>query len=313
MNLNHIKAFVKIADNKSFSRTAKELYLTQPTVSGSISYLENELGTQLFFRTTRGVELTEAGRRIYLYARQMLESADAIRSICSNGTYTAQSQQIVIAASSIPAQYLLPDILGELRRRHPDMQIRISETDSFGVANEIINHTADIGFCGSVLEHRMCEYIPFYSDELVIITPNDGRYQKKAAEKDIRWICREPMILREDGSGTRSEALKQLKKSGISLDDLNVAASISNSGTIIRSVKSGVGITIISRLAAQGEIERGEVLEFRLSEKGFVRPISMVYNSAVPLNEAARKLIHVVRELYLRKNKDVSAVRERGA
>lgn len=302
MNLNHIKAFVKIANNKSFSCTARELYLTQPTVSSSISCLENELGTRLFIRTPRGVELTEDGRKIYIYARQMLESADAIKAICSASTDVSQFQQVMIASSSIPTQYLLPDILGELRRRHPEVRIRISETDSRGVANEIINHTADIGLCGSALAHRMCKYIPFYSDELVIITPNDERYRNKAAEKSIKWICREPMILREDGSGTRSEALKQLKNSGINLEDLNVTASFYNSGAIIRSVKNGVGITIISRLAAQGEIERGEVLEFRLSEEGFVRPISIVYNSMVPLNEASKKLIHVVKELFL-KNK----------
>lgn len=300
MNLNHIEAFVKIANNKSFSRTAKELYLTQPTVSASISYLENELGTRLFIRTTRGVELTEDGKKIYLYARQMLESAEAIKSICKTGIYESQFQQVVIASSSIPAQYILPEILGEFRRRYPEVQIKINETDSFGVANEIINHTADIGFCGSNLEHKLCEYTPFYSDELVIITPNDERYQKKSSEKNILWICREPMILREDGSGTRSEALKMLKSAGISYEDLNVTASISNPGAIIQSVKNGVGITIISRLAAKGEIERGDVLEFPLSRGGFKRSISMVCNSMTPLNESTKKLIRVVKELYLK-------------
>jgi DNA-binding transcriptional LysR family regulator len=91
-----------------------------------------------------------------------------------------------------------------------------------------------------------------------------------------------------------------LKSAGISYEDLNVTASISNPGAIIQSVKNGVGITIISRLAAKGEIERGDVLEFPLSRGGFKRSISMVCNSMTPLNESTKKLMRVVKELYLK-------------
>ena len=81
MNLKQIEAFVKVANNRSFSQTAKELYLTQPTISAHISALEEELGVQLFVRTTKGVRVTEEGKKLYLYARQMTELEENIKTL----------------------------------------------------------------------------------------------------------------------------------------------------------------------------------------------------------------------------------------
>ncbi|MBF1017222.1 MAG: LysR family transcriptional regulator, partial [Lachnospiraceae bacterium] len=106
MNLKQIEAFVKVANNRSFSQTAKELYLTQPTISAHISALEEELGVQLFVRTTKGVRVTEEGKKLYLYARQMTELEENIKTLFQKrGEDEASSQQVVIAASTIPAQY----------------------------------------------------------------------------------------------------------------------------------------------------------------------------------------------------------------
>ena len=108
MNLKQIEAFVKVANNRSFSQTAKELYLTQPTISAHISALEEELGVQLFVRTTKGVRVTEEGKKLYLYARQMTELEENIKTLFQKrGEDEASSQQVVIAASTIPAQYLV--------------------------------------------------------------------------------------------------------------------------------------------------------------------------------------------------------------
>ena len=120
--------------------------------------------------------------------------------------------------------------------------------------------------------------------------------------------------MREEGSGTRKEAEKQLKKIGISLEDLKIVATIENPEAIKRSVKSGLGATIISRLAAADEIQAGEVLEFPFSQDGSGRNLNLVYNKNYQLSRSAERFVKIVKEVYglesheLKKEQDEKAV-----
>ena len=109
--------------------------------------------------------------------------------------------------------------------KYPEEQFRIIETDSSQVVEQIIKRSVDIGFTGTVLEKKHCKYIPFYRDELVVITPNTEKYRKiQEEEQDFRWLQNEALILREEGSGTRKEAAKQSRQLGIELDRLNTVS-----------------------------------------------------------------------------------------
>ena len=298
MNLKQLEAFVKIANNRSFSKTARELYLTQPTVSAYIGKLELELGVKLFARTTKEVQLTEAGKKIYLYAKQMIELEDRIVSTFS-GDRQDTVRQIVLSTSSIPGSYLLPGILAEYSRREPKMEFRINETDSRGAVQDVLEHHADIGFCGTAVRTKNIRYIPFYQDELVIITPNRERYKKYAENPgDLSWIRNETWLMRPDTSGTQSEAVKILAASGIQTEDLRVLARFSNTGAILLSVKEGSGIAIVSRLAADASIKAGDILAIPLKSEGAYRPIYMAVSTFYELSEASRKMIRFVREMY---------------
>lgn len=242
MNLKQLEAFVQVAESGSFSKAARELFLTQPTVSAHISSLEKELNTRLFVRNTKEVSLSESGRTLYDYARQMTALEKKIlQTFCREREKGHQC--INIAASTIPSQYLLPGILAKFSEKYPKEQFRIMEADSAKVVEQVVNHEVDLGFTGTVLEKKNCKYLPFYRDELIVITPNQSRFQKlleKSSTAD--WIGQEPIIMREEGSGTRKEAERQLRKSGIDVNGLNIVASIGNQETIKKSVSSGVEI-----------------------------------------------------------------------
>ena len=206
MNLKQLEAFVRVSERRSFSKAAKELFLTQPTVSAHISSLEKELDARLFVRNTKEVDLSEEGRKLYDYARQMVDLERKIEYVFHGGNKQEQ-QCITIAASTIPAQYLLPRILTKFNEKYPNEQFKISETDSAQVVEKVLNRTIDVGFTGTVLEKRHCAYIPFYKDELILITPNHEKYRRFKAEDVVAtWIVNEPLIMREEGSGTRKEA-----------------------------------------------------------------------------------------------------------
>lgn len=298
MNLKQLETFVRVSERRSFSKAAKELFLTQPTVSAHISSLEKELDARLFVRNTKEVDLSEEGKKLYDYAKQMVDLEHKIEDTF-HGDKENEQQCITIAASTIPAQYLLPQILARFNEKYPKEQFRISETDSAQVVEQVLNRTIDIGFTGTVLEKKHCVYIPFYEDELIIITPNNERYRKLCGDGIItNWIADEPLIMREEGSGTRKEAEKQLRKSGIDVSSLNVVASIENQEAIKRSVENGMGVSIISRLAAQKDIENGLLLGFDLPAGDRVRNINIVYNKGIRLSGATERFIRTVREVY---------------
>lgn len=176
MNLRQLEAFIKVSDSKSFSKAAQELYLTQPTVSAHIQTLEKELKVRLFVRNTKTVKLSEDGKTLYQYARQMIELEQEIQSMFSKAA-EQKERCITIATSTIPAQYILPDILVKFRERFPKEQFRIVESDSSTVIEQVASHLVDIGFSGTVIEKANCKYIPFYQDDLVVIMPNTKEYQ----------------------------------------------------------------------------------------------------------------------------------------
>ena len=299
MNLKQLEAFVHVAEGGSFSKAAKELFLTQPTVSAHISSLEKELNVRLFIRNTKEVNLSDDGRELYKYAKQMIDLQKKIEERFS-AKKEAGKHCISIAASSIPAQYLLPKVLLRFNEKFPDEQLRIIESDSSEVVTKVVDHMVDVGFTGTVLEKKHCKYLPFYKDELVIVTPATGKYLALQNEMtdDISWINQEAFIMREEGSGTRKEAEKQLQNAGIAVESLNVIASIGNQEAIKKAVRQGMGISVMSRLAAEDEIEAGKLLIFPIPGASEGRDINLVYNKNYELSRSAERFIRVVKEVY---------------
>lgn len=298
MNLKQLEAFVGVAETKSFSLTARRLFLTQPTVSAHISSLEKELNTCLFVRSTKGVALSDDGKELYAYAEQMLELERKIRERFGQSGRSAGGV-LRIAASTIPSQYLLPDIMVRFREAYPGEKLKVFETDSAGAAEMIASHKADVGFAGTRIEKGNCTYIPICRDELVIITPAFEKYREQDPEKAADLLRAEPVILREEGSGTRQEAKKILSRMGIDMAELNVAATVENQETIKRSVESGMGISILSDLAVRDAVRSGRLLSFPLSRRGGKRNIYLVIDKDYPALPGAEKFIRTVKGIYL--------------
>ena len=299
MNLKQLEAFVQVAEEGSFSKAAKELFLTQPTISAHIASLEKELNVRLFIRNTKEVSLSEDGKELYKYAKPMMDLERKIEERFGSGEDTAK-HCITIAASTVPAQYLLPEILKRYNEKYPKEQLKIVEMDSAQVVLRVIDHMVDVGLTGTTLEKKHCKYVPFYKDQRVVITPNTEKYRRLGEESagDISWICKESCIMREEGSGTRKEAEKQFARAGIDVGKLDVIASIENQETIKKSVTQGLGISVLSRLASKEEVEEGHMLAFPIPGADKGRDINLVYNKNYQLTRSAERFIRVVKEVY---------------
>ena len=305
MNLKQLEAFVQISDSGSFSKAAKDLFLTQPTISAHISTLEKELNTRLFVRNTKEVRLSESGKILYDYAKQMTFLQKKIEDTFAVREERAQ-QCLTIAASTIPAQYLLPGILAKFNEKYPNQQFKVLESDSAKVVEQVVNNTVDIGFTGTVIDKRLCKYIPFYQDELVVITPNSEKYRTLQKQNtNATWVLEEALIMREAGSGTRKEAEKQLRRIGVNPTRLNVIASMESTEAIKRAVSNGMGISVISKLAVEEEIEKGSLLAIPVSVDDMRRDINVIYNRNLQLSRASERFVKVVKEMYKKKEPDI--------
>ena len=188
MNLKQLEAFVRVAETKNFSEAARQLYLTQPTVSAHISALEKELDICLFIRSTKEVKLSDAGRELYTYAEKMLAIEREIRE--HFGTSARKGKRILkIAASTIPSQYLLPDIMVRFCRKYPAEQLNVAETDSAGVVERIVSHQADIGFAGSESSiYVYAEGQEDYAVNFAQLTQRAGNFLvSRTEDPDFKW------------------------------------------------------------------------------------------------------------------------------
>lgn len=298
MKLKQMEVFVAVAECQSFSRAAELLYLSQPTVSAHIMSLEKELNTKLFTRNTKDVYLTEQGVRLYPCAREMVKLQKKIEGMFAE-EIAGEEKPLRIAASTVPSQYLLPDLLAVFKEKYPQQQFEIREDDSAGVLEAVEQHRADLGFTGTVPERKNIWCLPFYEDELTIILPDTEHYRKIIGQQSgLKWILSEPVIFREEGSGTRKEAEKQLRNAGIDPDRLHVVATVKSTEAIKKSVKNGIGITVISKLAARDEIESGAVLEYPLGKSRTTRKINLICENREQLPKSAERFIRTVKQIY---------------
>ena len=297
MNLKQLESFSYIIETNSFSEAAKKLFLTQPTISSHISLLEKELSTQLLIRTTKDVIPTDAGKKLYTYAKQMLQIQNTILE-----EFHVKSEDeknvITLGASSIPEQYILPEILPKYLKKNKN-EFKIGQGDSFEIINQVVNKEIEIGLVGTQIETSNCIFEPFYKDKLVVITPVNQKYlQMKEEGFHIKDLLKEPIIMREEGSGTRKEIKKFLNHMKINDGSLNIIATLNSTEAIKRSVANNMGISIISNLAVQDYIKEKRVLAFDLAEENIYRNLYIVRNKEMYMSKSSLKFIKFMREVF---------------
>lgn len=270
-NLKQLEAFAMVVECGSFTAAAEKLYLAQSTVSGHVAALEKDIGVPMIVRSgKRKIILTEEGRRVYAHAKAILQSCEQLSKELEERT----SQELVLAASTIPMGYLLPDLIAAFAFEMPQCRFTLRSGDSTRVHEQVLGGDAQIGFVGAVLNRKELSYDLLREDYLVLLTPDSEKY--RALQKDGHsgnTLLSEPLIFRESGSGTQQAVDKFLCENRIRTEDIHVVARVDNSDTILRAVSQGLGVAIVSQLAAN---MAQNVLCFPLDGKSTVRCLYMI-------------------------------------
>lgn len=292
INLKQLEAFVATAEFSSFTKAAEILYLTQSTVSSHISALEAALGVRLIQRSARQrVTLTKEGDQVYREAKDILDRCQSLQDLKNHD----RQDQLVIGASSVPGQCLMPEIMADYLSLHPGSHYVQLRGDSARIHQYLALGKANLGFVGIATNPREYHYHPVAEDRLVLITANKEPYQtlQRSGASGLE-LLQMPMILREENSGTRQEMERYLQNNNISPGDLNIIAQIDNPEAIRSSVSRGLGVSIMSVLAAREYLLSGRLLSFELGDQGAFRKIYLTWRKDALLTPAEQKFIDFV-------------------
>ncbi|MGQ9722558.1 MAG: selenium metabolism-associated LysR family transcriptional regulator [Candidatus Jordarchaeum sp.] len=250
MRVNFLKTFMEVISAGSFLEAAKRLRITQATVSNQIAALEEYFGAKLFMRTREGANLTEEGKILEKRARQILDLVNIAKKEIINSLNKLKGV-IKIAASTIPGEHILPIIAGKFKKAYPDIEIEIEIGDTGTSVKKLIEGHVDFAAIGSLMgAENLYETKVIAKERLVIITSLNHELSNKKAV-DLSEVLNYPFISREQSSGTKNEIDKIFNERNIPLDELKIVLELGSTESVITAVSEGIGVSIISSIAAE--------------------------------------------------------------
>ena len=273
MDTRQLAAFCAVVERRSFSQAAERLGVTQPAVSLQIRALEKRLGTQLLDRSGRRVEPTEAGLRLYRGAQRMLALENQLVSELAATAEGELAGDLVLGASTGPAAIVVPVLLGEFQRKHSDVRVFLTVSDTHTVIERVADRELELGIVGASRRHRGVRFEPFFSDQVILACPPGHPFAGRTVTLDE--LREETLILMQEGAGVRQIVEDALRRLGVRLRDLDVRLELGLQESVRRAVEAGFGVTFISRTAVESELADGRLAEARVEGLDATREISL--------------------------------------
>lgn len=294
MELKQLRSFAAVVRYGSFTRAAENTYLSQPTISTHIRALEEELNTQLLLRDTKNLQVTPRGQELYECACRMLELQDNLLQ-----RWRQSDQHIIqLGASTIPSAYILPEVLPRYGKENPGSYFVVHQSDSRQVIEGVAGGLFDVGMSGMPCQEESIRCEPFFRDRMVLITPVSRRFlaMQSQGEQALAELLREPIILREPGSGSQKSADRFLSQMGLRENELRVTARVNDQESIKNLVSGGLGVSIVSEKAVRDFVAEKRLLAFPLPPGSAERDLYLL----LPRHASADSLrfCSFVREFY---------------
>lgn len=272
MDIHQLRVFLSVFKNRSFTKASEGLHLSQPTVSDHIRSLEDELDCILFDRLGRTIKPTKEAEVLFIHASEIVERIAHLREAVGNMKKEVAGE-LVVGASTIPGTYILPGITASFRQKNQSVLFEIVVSDSRAIIDRVAEHELLIGIVGSKLETKQVHYEPFLDDELIAVASGAHETKKSLGIREISGL---PVVMREQGSGTRREFEKILEKEGVNPHQLNIVGIFGSTDAIKQAVKEGMGISIISRRSVKDELKCGMLREIKIKDADMKRQFYIV-------------------------------------
>lgn len=293
MNLDYLRTFSAVVKLGSFSEVAKKLAISQPAVSFQIQKLERELGVRLIERTQKAITLTAAGRRLLHFAESVEEEREHLGHDLDQ-LRDEVTGDLLIVASTIPGEFLLPPLLAEFKALHPAVRAQVVVSDSFNVIDRVRDITYGIGFCGIAPEGQDLESFKVAEDEIVLIV-FPGHPFAERDEVSFAELEGEPFIFREDTSGTQRSLETLLSQAGLNLSKFVPNLVMSTTQAVVSAVEARGGIAFVSNLAIRKSLALGLVRQIRVNGLRLSRDFYCIYRKGGVVTRLLEEFIAFIR------------------
>ena len=290
MTLKQLEVFLAVADTHSFSKGGESVSLAQSTASQHIRALEEELGTRLFDRTSSQVSLTEAGKIFYSHAvrigNQCAEALEEVRRFQG-----LEQATLRLGASTIPAACLIPDLLGRFTTTWPGVRLELQQGDSREVIGLLLENLVELALVGGQYDEDAVSFKEILTDRIILV----GRpWDQKDGTLSIQELQDQPLIVREQGSGTRQSTDSALKKAGLDPRNLQVVAQLGSSEAVRRAVIGGAGYAFLSKIAVARELAEGTLVEIQVEGFAITRSFYLAWRNGRSFSPAAEAFVKML-------------------
>lgn len=280
-----LKVFRTVAEHLNFRKAAELLHLSQPAVSQQVHALEEELGVALFDRSGSRVQLTAAGAVLLKYAhkaaRLAAEAQEAIARLQGNG-----GGELRLGASTTPAQYILPRMLGAFRKQHPRTAISVISGNTERIVTALLNDEITLGIIEGPAASRAVHKQLFLKEKLVLIVPKKHAWARSRGIP-LDALAEASLLLRERGSGTRRVVELALKRAGLRLSQLHVSMELDSTEAIVAGVEAGLGVGFVPERAIAKELRLGTLATVRIDGLEVQRDLTFIRRAGPALEGAA--------------------------
>ncbi|WP_020676500.1 selenium metabolism-associated LysR family transcriptional regulator [Geopsychrobacter electrodiphilus] len=287
MDMRRLEIFYRVIEEGGFTKAARVMSLTQPTLSEAVRLLEEELGTQLLNRQGRVILPTDSGRLLQGYAKKIFslrQEAEADLKSLSAGEHG----ELVLGGSTVPGTYLLPSLVAEFRCLYPQIGVSLQIASTAKMVEGLRHNQLELALVGGELRDKTLEAVPCFGDELILIVAPGHAWTGREYIAEIE-LLKVPLLLREQGSATRKLFEEHLKSHGKGLLPENLIAEVGGNEALKQGVLAGLGVAVISKLAVAGELQRGELIALQLVEGPLRRSFYLVQAKGFKLSVAAQR------------------------
>ncbi len=291
MTFKQLEVFLAVADTRSFSKGGEAVSLAQSTASQHIRALEDQLQARLFDRSASQVTLTEAGRLFYDHAARICrccsEAIEAVRRFQG-----LEQATLRVGASTIPAAFLIPDLLGRFCTAWPGVRLELQQGDTREVLRLLQDDLVELAVVGGCPTESPFTFEEIGDERIVLVGASDRVQQQSIRIDDLTEL---PMITRESGSGTRQAVDNCLLKTGVDPKGLRIVAQLGSSEAVRRAVLGGGGYAFISSLAVARELADGTLTMMNVQDFEVKRCFYLVWLSGRTLSPAAEAFRDLIR------------------
>ena len=293
MNLNHLRYFLSVATTGSFSAAARQLHVTQPTVSNGVAELEREMGVKLFNRSGRQVGLTMEGRSLVSYGVQIQDLVDAAEGQLKRRDLQP-GEGFQFGAIDAAVTYLLPDILKSYLTEFAGVSLSVQVAPSRYLVDDLLMNRSEFAIISLPFSHARIETVPIYQDSMPLVVGAGHRFCTRDSVR-LEEVAGEPLILFHSDSVSRKIVDERFAEAGVTAD---VVMEMRSPEAMRKLVEVGVGISFLPNLTVQDSLETGALQAIEVDNVSFSRQIGVAWRRGRYFGPAIQRLLDAIFERY---------------